>query len=50
MANILVCLFAVGLCLLNALIWTFVSDMPIVGVCWVGAAILSYRLQKWSKG
>jgi hypothetical protein len=50
MANILTCIFAVALCLLNALIWTFISNMPIVGVCWVGAATLCYRLQKWSKG
>ena len=50
MANILVCLFAVALCLLNALIWTFISEMPIVGICWVAAATLCYKLQKWSKG
>ena len=50
MANIVVGLFAVALCLVNALVWTFISELPVVGVCWVGAAVLCYRLQKWSKG
>ncbi len=50
MANILVGLFAVSLCLVNALVWTFVSELPVVGVGWVGAAVLCFRLQKWSKG
>ena len=49
MANILVCVFAVALCLVNALVWTFVSELPVVGVGWVGAAALCFRLQKWSK-
>jgi len=49
MTNILVTLFAVTLCLLNAVIWTFISGMPLVGVCWVGAAAGSYWLHKWSR-
>ena len=50
MGNILVALFAITLCLVNAVVWTFVSDMPIAGVGWVIAAAFCYWLQKWSKG
>lgn len=49
MANILVTLFAVFLCLVNAVIWAFVSGMPLVGIAWVGAATFSYQLHKWSR-
>ncbi len=50
MGNILVALFAILLCLLNAVVWTFVSDMPLAGVGWVLAAVLCFWLQKWSRG
>lgn len=50
MGNILVALFAITLCLVNAVVWTFVSDMPVAGVGWVIAAALCFWLQKWSKG
>ena len=50
MANIFVTLFAVALCLVNAVIWTFISAMPLIGVAWVGAAGLCLFLHKWSKG
>jgi hypothetical protein len=50
MANILVTLLAVMLCLVNALVWTFISGMPLAGVGWCLAAILSVWLQKWSRG
>lgn len=50
MANILVCLFAVALCLVNAVIWAFISEMPLVGLGWVGAAAACLVLQKWAKG
>ena len=50
MANIFVCLFAVMLCLSNAVIWAFISEMPFVGLCWVGAAAFCLFLQKWAKG
>ena len=50
MGNILVALFAILLCLVNALVWTFVSDMPVAGMGWVLAAAFCYWLQKWSKG
>ena len=49
MANIFVCLFAVMLCLLYAVIWAFVSQMLFIGLCWVGAAALCLFLQKWSR-
>ncbi|MCC6868831.1 MAG: hypothetical protein IT522_08415 [Burkholderiales bacterium] len=50
MANIFVSLFAVMLCLVNAVIWTFISEMPLMGIAWVGGAVLCVYLQKWSKG
>ncbi len=49
MANIFVCLFAVMLCLVNAVVWTFFSEMFFMGLAWVGAAIFCVFLQKWSK-
>ena len=49
MANIFVCLFAVTLCLFNAVIWTFYSESLIMGLAWVGAAAFCMFLQKWSK-
>ena len=48
--NILVALFAITLCLINAVVWTFVSDMPLAGVGWVLAAAFCFYLQKWSNG
>jgi hypothetical protein len=50
MANILVGLFAIFLCLVNAAVWTFVSNMPLVGLCWVAGAGACVWLQKWSRG
>ncbi len=50
MANIFVTLFAVALCLVNALIWAFVSGMLFVGLGWIGAAAFCLFLQKWQKG
>jgi hypothetical protein len=49
MANIFVCLFAVTLCLINAVIWAFISEMPFVGLGWVGGAAFCLFLQKWSR-
>jgi hypothetical protein len=49
MANIFVTLFAVILCLINAVIWAFISLMPLVGVGWVGAAAGCLWLHKWSR-
>jgi hypothetical protein len=49
MANIFVTLFAVILCLVNAVIWAFISLMPLVGVGWVAAAAGCLWLHKWSR-
>ena len=49
MANIVSVLMAVGLCLVNALVWAFISDMPIVGMCWVGAAALCLKMHRWAR-
>ncbi len=48
MTSLIVAIFAITLCLINALVWTFISEMPFMGVGWVAAAALCYRLQKWS--
>lgn len=50
MANIFATLFAVTLCLVNAAVWTFVSELPLMGLGWVGAAGLCLFLHKWAKG
>ena len=47
--NIITCIFAVALCLINALVWAFVSDMPLVGIAWVGAAGVCLKAQTWSR-
>ena len=49
MGNALVGLFAITLCLINAVVWTFVSEMPFMGACWVLAAGACVFLQKWSR-
>ncbi len=49
MTNIVVAVFAIMLCLINALVWTFISEMPLMGACWVLAAALCFWLQKWSR-
>jgi hypothetical protein len=48
--NILVCVFAIILCLVNAAMWTIVSDMPLAGAGWLVAAGGCLFLQKWSRG
>lgn len=50
MTNILVSIFAIFLCLVNAAVWTFVSKMPLVGIGWILAAGACVWLQKWSSG
>jgi hypothetical protein len=49
LSNILVGLFAILLCLVNAAVWTLVSDMPVMGGLWVLAAFGCIWLQKWSR-
>jgi hypothetical protein len=46
--NIVVTLFAIMLCLINALVWTFVSELPLMGAAWVLAAASCLWLHKWS--
>jgi hypothetical protein len=48
--NILVGVFAITLCLINAVVWTFISEMPLAGAGWIGAAVACIWLQKWSRG
>ena len=50
MANVIVLFFAVVLCIVNAVVWTTVSEMPMMGLAWAGAAIACLFLQKWTKG
>ena len=49
MTNIFVCLFAILLCLVNAVMWTVVSEMPMAGAAWLLAAGGCLFLQKWSR-
>jgi hypothetical protein len=49
-SNIIVLVFAILLCLVNAVVWTFVSEMPFMGLVWLLAAVGCVRLQKWSRG
>jgi hypothetical protein len=48
-ANILVGVFAVFLCLINAVVWTFVSEMPLMGIAWIVAAGVCVG-SKWAHG
>ena len=50
MANILVGVFAIFLCIINAVVWTLVSDKPLVSIGWLLAAVACVWLQKWSRG
>jgi hypothetical protein len=50
MANILVGVFAIFLCVINAVVWTLVSDKPLVSIGWLLAAVACVWLQKWSRG
>ena len=45
----LVFVFAVLLCLVNALVWTFVADFPMMGIGWALAAGFCFQLQRWSR-
>ena len=49
MTSVLVLVFAITLCLVNALVWTFISEMPLMGTAWVLAAGVCFWLQKWSR-
>ena len=49
MANVVTCLIAVTLCLTNALVWAFVSDMPLIGMGWAAGAGVCVKMQTWSR-
>jgi len=49
-SNIIVLIFAILLCLINAVVWTLVSEMPFMGLAWLLAAVGCFYLQKWSRG
>lgn len=50
MASIIILVFAILLCLINAVVWTLVSEMPFMGLAWLLAAFACFYLQKWSRG
>ena len=50
MANVITLIFAITLCLVNAAVWTLVSDMPLMGIAWGSAAFACVFLQKWTRG
>lgn len=49
-ANVIVLFFAVLLCIVNAVVWTTISEMPIMGLAWAVAAVGCLFLQKWTRG
>jgi len=50
LADTIACLVAIFLCLVNALVWAFISGMPIVGILWIVAAAACLKLQAWTRG
>ena len=50
LADTIACLVAIFLCLVNALVWAFISGLPIVGVLWVVAAGACLKLRAWARG
>jgi hypothetical protein len=50
MTTIVVLIFAITLCLVNAVVWTVYSEMPLMGVAWALAAGFCVIVQKWSRG
>jgi len=48
--NVIILIFAVALCLVNAAVWTLVSEMPMMGAGWVLAAVACLFMQKWTRG
>ena len=50
MANVLVVIFAILLCVVNAVVWTLVTEMPMMGIGWGVAAVVCIFLHKWTRG
>jgi len=48
-SNIIVGLFAILLCAVNAVVWTLVSEMPFMGAAWALAAVACIWMQKWAR-
>ena len=48
MVNVLVGVFAILLCVINATVWTFITGLPLVGTAWMLGAAACVKLQKWS--
>ena len=46
--NVLVGVFAILLCVINAAVWTFITGLPLVGTAWMLGAAACVKLQKWS--
>jgi len=46
--NALVGTLAILLCVVNAIMWTFVTGLPFMGGAWAVAAVACIKLQKWS--
>ena len=49
-ADTIACLVAIFLCLVNALVWAFITGLPLVGILWVLAAVGCLKLQAWARG
>ena len=49
-ADTIACLVAIFLCLINALVWAFITGLPLVGILWVLAAAACLKLQAWARG
>lgn len=48
--NVVILIFAILLCLVNAAVWTLISEMPLMGAAWVLAAFACLFMQKWTRG
>ncbi len=46
--NVLVGIFAILLCVINAAVWTFITGLPFMGAAWMLGAAACVKLQKWS--
>jgi len=50
LADTVACIVAIFLCLVNAIVWAFISGLPLVGILWVVAAAACLKLQSWAHG
>jgi hypothetical protein len=50
MTSVIILVFAVFLCLVNAVVWTLIAEMPLMGSAWMLAAAGCFWLQRWSRG